>query len=64
MRFARGDVRDHIISRKNDHGPAYRRYGPLQRQRLTKIDFREIFGVVRFSSFATQSRRNSGHRVP
>ena len=55
MHFALGDVRGHIISRKNDHGPAYRRYGPLQRQKLIKIDFREILGIVRFSSFATQS---------
>jgi len=22
MRFARGDVRDHIVSHKNDHGPS------------------------------------------
>ena len=55
MHFALGDVRGHIISRKTDHGPAYRRYGPLQRQILIKIDFREILGIVRFSSFATQS---------
>jgi hypothetical protein len=24
MRFARGDVRDHIALHKNDHGPSYR----------------------------------------
>ena len=24
MRFARGDVRDHIVSHENDHGPPYR----------------------------------------
>jgi hypothetical protein len=24
-RFARGDVRDHIVSHKNDHRPSYRR---------------------------------------
>ena len=30
MRFARGDVRDHIISVKEDHRPAYRRYEALQ----------------------------------
>ena len=58
MRFARGDVRAHIISRKNDHGPAYRRDGPLQRRKFTKINFREILGIVRFSSFATQSGVN------
>jgi hypothetical protein len=31
MRFVRGDVRDHIVSHKNDHGPSYRRYRALQR---------------------------------
>ena len=30
MRFARGDMRDHIVSRKNDHGASYGRYGVLQ----------------------------------
>jgi hypothetical protein len=29
-----------------------------QQQRSPKIDFREIFGVVRFSTFATKSARN------
>jgi hypothetical protein len=27
MRLASGDVRDHIVSHKNDHGPSYRSYG-------------------------------------
>jgi hypothetical protein len=31
MRFVRGDVRGHIVSHKNDHGPSYRRYRALQR---------------------------------
>jgi hypothetical protein len=31
MRFARGDMRDHIVSHKNDHGASYERYGVLQR---------------------------------
>jgi hypothetical protein len=30
MRFVRGDVRDHIILYKNDYGPSYRPYRPLQ----------------------------------
>jgi hypothetical protein len=55
MRFARGDVRDHIVSHKNDHGPSYRPYRGLQRKRRLRIHFREIFGVVRFSTFATVS---------
>jgi hypothetical protein len=58
MRFERGDVRDHIVLHKNDHGPSYRPYRPLQRSRRLKIDLREIFEVVRFSTFATQSARN------
>jgi len=31
MRFARGDVRDHIVSHRNDHRSAYRRCRALQR---------------------------------
>jgi hypothetical protein len=31
MRFTRGDVRDHIVSSKIDHGPLHRRYRALQR---------------------------------
>jgi hypothetical protein len=55
MLFARGDVRVHILSQKNDHGPSYRRYRALQRSRRLRINSREIFGVVRFSTFATVS---------
>jgi hypothetical protein len=50
-------VRDHIVLAKIDHGPSYRRYNALQRQGSLKIDFREIFGVIRFSTFATVSAR-------
>ncbi len=63
MRLASGDVRDHIVSHKNDHGPSYRRYGALLRQRRQKINFRGIFGPVRFSTFATVSAK-SGSRSP
>jgi hypothetical protein len=55
MRFARGDMRDHIASHKNDYGASYRRYGVLQRRSRLKISFCEIFGVSRFSTFATIS---------
>jgi len=27
MCFASDDVRDHVVSHKNDHGPSYLRYG-------------------------------------
>jgi hypothetical protein len=63
MRFARGDVRVHIGSHKNGHGPPYPSYRALQRRRRLKVDFREIFGVARFSTFATlstQKRTSSG----
>jgi hypothetical protein len=58
MRFAGDDEGDHVVSHKMDHGPSYRRCGALQRQRRLKINFREIFGVVRFSTFSTWG--NSG----
>ena len=56
MPFARGDMRDHIVSHKNDHGASYGRYAVLQRWSRLKISFCEIFGVVQFSIFATLSR--------
>jgi hypothetical protein len=55
MRFARGGVRDHIVSHKNDHRPSYERYGVLPWWSRAKISFCEIFGIVQFSTFATQS---------
>jgi hypothetical protein len=55
MPFARGDMRDHIVSHKNDHGASYWRYAVLQWWSRLKIGFCEIFGVVQFSTFATLS---------
>jgi hypothetical protein len=55
VRCSCGDVRDHIVSHKNDHRPPYRSYRALQRRKSLKIDIREIFGVARFSTFATVS---------
>jgi hypothetical protein len=63
MRFARGDMRDHIVSHKNDHGPWWRHYRALQRQECLKINFREIFEAARFSTFATVST-HTGHQLP
>jgi hypothetical protein len=60
MRFARGDVRDLIVSHKIDQGPSYRRHEALQRQARQKLSFCGIFGVVRFSTFSTILAR-SGH---
>src|SRR5258708_322307 len=61
MRLAPLDARDLIVSQKNDHRPSYWRYGALQRWSCLKYCFREIFGVVRFSTFATKSA-NGRHR--
>ncbi len=55
MPFARGDMGDHIVSHKNDHGASYRRYAVLQWRSRLKIGSCEIFGVVQFSTFATLS---------
>jgi hypothetical protein len=60
MRFARGDMRDHIVLHKNDHGASYGRYAVLQWWSRLKISFCEVFGVVQFSTFATLSAP-SGH---
>jgi hypothetical protein len=57
-RFARSDVRDHIISFKIDHGPPYLRRKATQQQRRPKVNFGEIFGFARFSTFATISATN------
>jgi hypothetical protein len=58
MPFARGNMRDHIVSRKNDHDASYGRYAVLQWWSRLKISFCEIFGVVQFSTFATQSAQS------
>jgi hypothetical protein len=58
MRFVRRDVRDLIAHQKNGHRASYRRHRVLQRRSRLKFDFREIFGVVRFSTFATLSAMN------
>jgi len=63
MRFVRGDVRDHIVSHKIDHGPSHRRYSALQRQRRLKINFREIFGIVRFSTFSARSGHSTTDKL-
>jgi len=57
MPFARGDMRDHIASRKNDHGAPYGRYAVLRRWSQLKMSFCEIFSVVQFSTFATLSKQ-------
>jgi hypothetical protein len=63
MRFVRSDVRDHIVSQKNDHGPSCRHYRASQRRSSPKIPICEIFAVVRLSTFR-QHRSNSDLTVP
>jgi hypothetical protein len=48
-RSARRDVRDHIVSHKNDHGPRYRSYRALQQLPLCPqlTDIAEILRHVR-----------------
>jgi len=53
MRFASGDVRDHIVSSKIDQGTPWWPWKATQRRRSPNINFREIFRVARFSTFAT-----------
>src|SRR5258708_33334433 len=66
MRFACGDMRDHIVSYQNDHRPSYWRRRALRQQARLRIDFREILRVVRFSTFAAtrgQSARSYGRNA-
>src|SRR6266404_9439012 len=42
MRFACGDMRDHIVSYQNDHRPSYWRRRALRQQARLEIDFSEI----------------------
>jgi len=47
MRFARGNLRTHIDSYKNDRWPSYWPQQTFRQHQRLKIDFREIFGVFR-----------------
>src|SRR6516225_2814229 len=43
MGFVRSDVRDHIASQKNDHGPSYRHYRASQRRGMRRTPQRQAF---------------------
>jgi hypothetical protein len=60
MRLASGEVRDHIVSHKNDHGPSYRRYGALLRQRRQKSTFAEFLVPFDFSTLPINGHRQIG----
>src|SRR5260370_42325802 len=57
MRFVRGDVKGPHRFNQNRPRTFVQRYNAVQRQGSLKINFREILGVVRFSTFATLSDR-------
>ena len=63
MPFARGNMRDHIVSRKNDHGPWYGRYAVLQWWSRLKISFCEIFGVSAFDFCNNSCQKRSFDRL-
>jgi hypothetical protein len=63
MRFARGDMRDHIVSHKNDYGASYGRYAVLQWWSRLKISFCVIFGVVQFSTFCNTICQQRTRRI-
>jgi len=46
MPFARGDMRDHLVSHKNDHGASYGRYAGLVLQPWSRLKI----AFARFSS--------------
>jgi hypothetical protein len=48
MHFMRGDVRDHIVSRKSDHGPSYRRKELCCRRDVKKSTLAEVSGAFDF----------------
>ena len=58
MRFPRCELRDHIVSRKNDHWLSYRCYRALPRLKSPMRYICEIFGAARFSTFATLSAQS------
>jgi hypothetical protein len=57
VRPTHGDVRDHIDSHESDRRPSYPFHRAVRRQRYLKIDLREHFRAVRFSTFSTVSAR-------
>jgi hypothetical protein len=63
-RFVRSNVRDRVASQKNDYGPSYRRYIASQWRSCPKMNICEIFGVVRFLTFSTQSAKIRRSQLP
>jgi len=62
MRFVRSDVRDHIVSQKNDHEPSYRHYRASQRRDSPKITILRNFwrrSIFDFFDSIGHERQNS-----
>jgi hypothetical protein len=60
MRFARGDMRDHIVSHKHDHGASYWRYAVAEsakNQHLRDFRRRSIF------DFCNKIRQEETHAL-
>ena len=63
MRFTRGDVRDHIVSSKIDHGPPWRRCKATQQQRSRSIfDFCNNIGTKRTCRSPWRTLRGAARR--
>ena len=58
MPFARGDMRDHIVLHKNDHGASYLRYGVLPAKNQLLRDFRRR-SIFDFSNTIPSPVKNS-----
>ena len=63
MRFARGDMWGYIVLHKNHHGASHRLYGVLQWRSRPKIDFCEVLGSGRYSTFATKYAKRRHHSM-
>jgi len=63
MRFARSDMRDHIVSRKNDHAALYRR-GGVCRDGVGKKSASARFSTSFDFRLLQHYPLNNGHRQP
>jgi hypothetical protein len=61
MHFMRGDVRDHIVSHKATTDLRIGATELCSCRDVKKINFRGIFGGVRFSTFANTIRQKRTH---
>jgi hypothetical protein len=55
MRFARGDVRDLIVSHKIDQGPSYRRHEALHAKKSAFAEFSVLFDFRLLQQYLPQA---------